>query len=107
MSMNTMSSNYASDQLADSIQNQQALGEFDNHPITPYDLTWTTTDRTSIDTYSSLDSDSKTVKNLNQLVKIKDEEIEKLELKVKELEEKLEDATGHKYTNDRMEKILE
>ena len=108
MATKTMSSSsYASDQLADSIQNQQALGQFDNHPITPYDITWTTTDRTSIDTYSSHDSDSKTVNNLNQLVKIKDEEIEKLQLKIKQLEEQLEEVISYKYTNDRMEKILE
>jgi len=98
---------YVGAQLADSIQNRQAVSGFDNNFE---HIAWTTTDSTDINiggVYSNIDSDSKTVENLNQLVKIKDEEIEKLELKIKELEEKLEDAIGHKYTNDRMEKILE
>jgi hypothetical protein len=102
--MATKTMTYVGAQLADSIQNRQAGGGFGDN------IAWTTTDSTDINiggVYSNPDSDSKTVENLNQLVKIKDEEIEKLELKIKELEEKLEDAIGHKYTNDRMERILE
>jgi len=95
----------ADSHLVDSTSRYEDVVVVDSYPYITTDIITGQINDITYDEDFNMSRD--TIKNLNIVIDTKDEKIKELKLKVKELEEELEDIEKNKYTKNRMEKILD